>query len=73
MEFYQPEYEAVPEERRVLVDEMATRYWNPRVRFGEDEIFNVVFPRAAGGDSYTIVVEGYTSDGTPIHFSKIIR
>lgn len=73
VEFYQPQYNTIPVELKAKVDEYPTRYWNPRVRIGENQIFNVVFPRASIGDNYTITINGYTSDGTVIHFSKLIR
>ncbi len=69
VEFYKPSYDVPTELLKEPVDEKITRYWNPVVQLSSGETFSVTFPTAdgAGNHSYTLTVEGLTSDGTPIH------
>ncbi len=69
VEFYKPSYDVPTELLKEPVDEKITRYWNPVVQLSSGETFSVTFPTAdgAGNHSYTMTVEGLTSDGAPIH------
>ncbi len=68
-EFYVPAYQ-VDEVRAALrdvPDERRTLYWNPKVVIGDDGKATFNFTTS---DRYTdlgVIVEGVTSDGTPIH------
>ncbi len=71
VEFYKPSYDVATELLKDPVDEKITRYWNPNVKLSDGKTFEFEFPTAQGegSDSYTIVVEGFSENGTPIHKS----
>ncbi len=69
VEFYVPKYDVVPETLREIIDEKATRLWLPNVELSTNEPYLISFPVSGGEEysSYSIVVEGITDTGTPIH------
>ena len=71
VEFYKPSYNVATELLKDPVDEKITRYWNPNVKLSDGKTFEFEFPTAQGegSGSYTIVVEGFSENGTPIHKS----
>ena len=71
VEFYRPSYNVATELLKDPVDEKITRYWNPNVKLESGKTFEFEFPTAQGegSGSYTIVVEGISENGTPIHKS----
>ena len=71
VEFYKPSYDVATELLKDPVDEKITRYWNPNVKLSDGKTFEFEFPTAQGkgSGSYTIVVEGFSENGTPIHKS----
>jgi len=69
VEFYVPKYNAVPTNLREIIDEKATRLWLPNVELNSSEPYLISFPVSGGEEygSYSIIVEGITDTGTPIH------
>lgn len=68
-EFYVPAYQ-VDEVRAALrnvADERKTLYWNPKVVIGTDGKAILNFTTSDKYTDFGVVVEGVTSDGTPIH------
>lgn len=69
VEFYIPKYNVVADNFDAIIDEQATRYWNPGMKLSSNNKQIISFP-TSGGDkdnTYIIIVDGITDDGTPIH------
>ena len=75
VEFYKPSYNVATDLLKEVVDEKITRYWNPNVKLESGKAFEFDFPTAQGegSGSYTVVIEGISDTGTPIHKSWVYR
>lgn len=71
-EFYSPRYETAAQRYSPTPDLRTTLYWDPDVTAGVDGIAGFDFYSADTAQSYTVVVEGVTSDGRPVYFRQAI-
>lgn len=74
-EFYSPQYETRQQKDSSTPDLRTTLYWNPSVKTSDDGKAAFSFYTSdASSTTYTVVVEGITSDGLLMHsVQKILR
>lgn len=71
-EFYSPRYETQEQRESGAPDLRTTIYWNPGVKVTDDGEALLDFYTADAPSSYTVLIEGITSDGLIIHARKTI-
>ncbi|MFV0418001.1 MAG: TonB-dependent receptor plug domain-containing protein [Dysgonomonas sp.] len=73
-EFYSPQYETRQQRDSSTPDLRTTIYWNPSVKTSETGASDISFYTSDASTTYSVVVEGVTSDGLLIHtVEKITR
>ncbi|WP_163273380.1 TonB-dependent receptor [Dysgonomonas sp. 511] len=65
-EFYSPQYETREQLADPNPDLRTTIYWNPDLRAGDDGNAAFSFYTADGSTTYSVVIEGVTSNGMPV-------
>lgn len=73
-EFYSPQYETRQQRDSSTPDLRTTIYWNPSVKTTDGGLSNVSFYTSDASTTYSVVIEGVTSNGLLIHsVEKISR
>lgn len=70
-QFYNPKYETVEQKMDVTPDLRTTLYWNPYVEV-KDGTAEISFYTADDISTYTLLIEGVSSTGKPIHYKGVI-
>lgn len=70
-QFYSPKYETAAQKNDLLPDLRTTLYWNPYVKV-EDGKAEVSFYTADEASEYTLLLEGVTNEGKPMHLLETI-
>ena len=72
IKFISPSYKGAEKEQYPLIDDRATRYWNPCLELNNGDTFKFSFPLVRTGDdvTYLFVIEGLTDEGEPIYLFK---
>ena len=71
--FYAPQY-ATPESRKIVnSDKRSTLYWEPDIRLNDKGEVGFSFYTADRPSTYTVVIEGITTDGKACRYVKTIR
>ena len=71
--FYAPQY-ATPESRKIVnSDKRSTLYWEPNIRLNDKGEVGFSFYTADRPSTYTVVIEGITTDGKACRYVKTIR
>jgi len=71
-EFYSPKYETDKEKKDSTPDLRSTIYWNPNVITDENGKANFDFYTADSKSTYSVIIEGTTSDGKIIYYKGSI-
>lgn len=66
-EFYSPQYETQQQKDSAKPDLRSTIYWNPSVKTSEEGVGNLSFYTSDTSTTYSVVMEGVTTDGLLIH------
>ncbi|MFV0539351.1 MAG: TonB-dependent receptor [Dysgonomonas sp.] len=66
-EFYSPQYVTKEQKSATEPDLRTTVYWNPNVKITESGKADINFYTADASTTYSVVIEGITSDGSLIH------
>jgi len=73
-EFYSPKYETAQSRNNVTDPDLRTTiYWNPNVTFDNSTNASIVFYTADSSTSYTVIIEGVTSEGKIVYDKSIIK
>lgn len=72
-EFYSPQYETRQQRENDMPDLRSTIYWNPSVTTSEEGKSHVDFYTSDASTTYSIVIEGITSEGLLIHSVQKIK
>lgn len=73
-EFYSPQYETRQQRDSSTPDLRTTIYWNPSVKTVDGGLSGISFYTSDASTTYSVVIEGVTSDGLLIHsVEKISR
>ncbi len=72
-EFYSPVYETKEQKASEVQDLRTTLYWNPNVILSEQGKAEFSFYTADEASSYTVLIEGVTSDGRTIYLRKDVK
>ncbi|MDR2956362.1 MAG: TonB-dependent receptor plug domain-containing protein [Prevotella sp.] len=73
-EFYSPQYTTRAARESNTPDMRTTIYWNPSIKTSEDGDADVNFYTSDASSTYSVIIEGITSDGRLIHaIEKISR
>ena len=71
--FYAPQY-ATPESRKIVnSDKRSTLYWEPDIRLNDKGEVGFSFYTADRPSTYTVVIEGITTDGKACRYVKKVR
>ena len=71
VEFYSPKYETVAQKNNKTPDLRTTLYWKPYVKIVDGKA-EVSFYTADTPSNYTLVLEGLTDEGKPLHYTGTI-
>ncbi len=66
-EFYSPQYETTNQKNNKNPDLRSTIYWNPSVKVSDIGNVNLNFYTADSNTSYSVIIEGITTQGRLIH------
>jgi hypothetical protein len=69
-EFYSPKYETEAQKSNGVPDWRATLFWGPNIYAGEDGYASFDFYTSDSPSGYSVVIEGMTTTGEIIHFSR---
>jgi len=72
-EFYAPKYETLEAKRSVIPDLRTTIFWKPDIVISEDGKVSFEFYTSDFRTTYSVVIEGMTSDGKMIRRVEKIR
>ena len=71
-EFYTPKYETIEEIRNPKPDLRSNIYWNPSVKTDKTGKASISFYTADTPSTYSIILEGITTDGKIVHIEEKI-
>lgn len=72
-EFYSPQYETRQQRENDIPDLRSTIYWNPSIITSEEGKANIDFYTSDASTTYSVVIEGITSEGLLIHLVQKIK
>lgn len=71
--FYSPQYATTESRKIVNSDKRSTLYWEPDIRLNDKGEVGFSFYTADRPSTYTVVIEGVTTDGKACRYVKTIR
>jgi len=68
VEFYSPKYETLEEKQSTIPDYRTTIFWKPDLLISDTTGANFEFYTSDFPTTYSVVIEGLTDDGKPVHY-----